>query len=488
MSRLLSVAALVAAIGVLSAAPPAASVPATTEQLAGQLGSEAFEEREAAMAALEKLGEAARPALEHAAQSANPEVSRRAVKVLTNLQRKADAADRIKPKTIKLSYNKVPLGTAINDLKSRTGINLSLDADKIADPRRMVTCETGDLPPWEAVAAFCQAAGLREVFEVELPLPKQERSGRRGYYAAPLPPPLADAVPVKLADGAGPAIPGSRDTAIRVQALPANFPKHRVYLGGGEVLFHFDVTPMPGHHFQHVAGIRIAKVVDDSNRLGAAGTNREPSGFLTDFADGIVFAGGAVALGFDGEMPNRPTSRVNPRIVPVNLRLGTPTAKKLNLLEGTVLCELSIPNQPLITIDGIAHSIGRGVDGPRSTKFTVVEAKPPAAKGGKAVLKVQMDQPPAWMNNRFGNPWAGLVVDSMEPSQPVNHTVKGYDAAGKPVRMTVLTNSETSADEFTVSTVTQYSCPDGLPVKVVLHGPKPVLVEVPFKLENVPLP
>jgi hypothetical protein len=74
------------------------------------------------------------------------------------------------------------------------------------------------------------------------------------------------------------------------------------------------------------------------------------------------------------------------------------------------------------------------------------------------------------------------------PAPTPGSKIKGFDAAGKPVRMTSLSVSDFSSDEFTTTTVMQYACPDGLPHKIVLTGPKPVLVDIPFKMENVQLP
>ena len=71
----------------------------------------------------------------------------------------------------------------------------------------------------------------------------------------------------------------------------------------------------------------------------------------------------------------------------------------------------------------------------------------------------------------------------------LSHLLNARLAAGKPVRMNAITTSESSNDDGTItSMVTQFACPDGFPVKLVLTGPKSVLVEVPFKMENVPLP
>jgi len=488
MKQSLAMIAVFALAGSVAAVPPPASPPATPERLVEQLGSEVYDEREAAMTALEKLGDAAQAALEPAARSPNPEISKRAARLLAGIRRTADAKDKLTPKPIRLVYRQIPLGTAVNDLKARTGINLTLDPANVADPLRLVTFETGDLPPWEAVEQFCKAAGLKEAFVAELPVPKQEKT-RRGYYQPPPPPPLPEAVPVKLVDGKAQTLPGNRSTAVRILALPANFSKHRVYLGSGDVLLHFDVAPMPGFHWQAVSGVRITKVVDDANRLGAGSTSKEPGLSMNEFMDGPVFVGGlgAMAIGWDGDMPNTITSYANPRVVPVPIRVATPTARSLKLLEGAVICEVHVPNQPLATIENIATNPGSGVEGLRGSKLTVLEAKP-GKNGGKSILRVQVDMPPPWLSTRFNNPWAAMgIVDSSGPSNPPNQ-VKGFDAAGKPVRLTVLTSSDSSNDEFTVSTVTQFTCPDGIPTKIVLMGAKPVMVEVPFKMENVPLP
>jgi len=276
---------LLAAVGagVLAAAAAAMSppVPSPVDVLIARLGSESFAEREAAASALEATGPAAIPALDAAARDPNPEVGRRAGEVLARLRRTTDSKDRLAAKKVKLAYKAVPLGTAVNDLKARTGINLTLDSANVADPLRPVTCETGELPVWEAVAAFCQAAGLKEVFAAELPVPKQEHAARsrRTYYAPP-PPPIPETVPVTLADGKYVPLPGSRSTAVRVLALPASFPNHRVYLGTGDVLLHFDVAPVPNpcsaRSRSLAARARVACRSATSARASAISSGRDP--------------------------------------------------------------------------------------------------------------------------------------------------------------------------------------------------------------------
>src|SRR5262245_11822396 len=208
------------AVGLAGDGPPTHSAPPTAAQIQAlieQLGSERFSDREAAVVALEKIGPAATEALQAAAtRGESPEVRERAATILIKLKRGAESGIRLTAKRVKLEYKNIPLGTAVNDLKARTGLNLSLDPNRVANPLRQVTCETAELPVWEALEAFCVAAGLRESFLLDLDQPKQP--GPRRGYTPPPPPPNADAVAVVLIDGKPDRLPGDRSTAVRVIA------------------------------------------------------------------------------------------------------------------------------------------------------------------------------------------------------------------------------------------------------------------------------
>ncbi len=186
--------------------PTTPSTPSVSE-LVARLGSDDFRDREAAAAGLEKSGPAAIPALREAAGSTNPEVRQRAAAILFKLRRTAESNELLVPKKVTLTYRDMPLGTAINDLKTRTGLNITLDISRVADPLRKVTCVTGEVPLWEAVERFCDAAGLREAYRLELDVPKQPPQGRRVYVPPPTIP-MPDAVPVVLIDGKPERLPG----------------------------------------------------------------------------------------------------------------------------------------------------------------------------------------------------------------------------------------------------------------------------------------
>lgn len=482
MKRLLAVVGAGVLAGMAAAVAPPASPP--VDVLIARLGSESFAEREAAAAALEAAGPAAIPALDAAARDPNPEVSRRAGEVLARLRRTTDSKDRLAAKKVKLAYKAVPLGTAVNELKARTGINLTLDPANVADPLRPVTCETGELPVWEAVATFCQAAGLKEIFAAELPVPKQEHTARarRTYYAPP-PPPTPETMPVTLADGKYVALPGSRSTAVRVLALPASFPGHRVYLGTGDVLLHFDVAPVPGLHWRDVTGVRVTKLIDDAGRFGGGGTMKDSPPPVDGF-DGVMMVRGGVVLRWDGDGPVTPSAYPNPRVIPVPVKVATPSARSLKLLEGAVICEVAVTNQPLVTIDDVVRSTGVAVEGTGRVKATIVEYQPPG-KGGDSVLKVQVEAPAPWQARRRLNPWGPVWPDrGLEDT----NRIKVLDAAGKMLTAGTTSTTQFGNDEFSITTVSQLTFRAGVPAKVVVVGSKPVAVEVPFRMENVPLP
>lgn len=463
--------------------------PSTVDLFISQLGSESFADREAAARALEATGPAAVPALEAATRSASPEVSRRATEILARLRRSTDSTTRIAPKAVRLSYKNAPLGTAVNDLKARTGLPIVLDLTQVADPTRSVTCEAADLPVWEALATFCQAAGLREVFAAELEIPRQEQRPRRGYYTPPPPPPAADMVPITLADGKYNRLPGSRLTAIRVLALPASFPGHRVTLGTGEVTLNFDVAPVPGLHWQDVAGVRVMRLIDDAGRFGTGGSIQESEAAPNPLTTPMFVGGrgGVVAMRWDFEgNPMSPLAHANPRLVPVPLKLATPSARSLKLLEGAVVCEVLVPDQPLAAIPAPAQHVGTTFEGANGLKVTVLNLRDAGSGTGKT-MQVRLESPSPWITQRRRTPFGPLWPEQGRPAGMGNQ-VRAFDASGKPLLPLSSGLTELNDDGMVMRSVIQLTYRSGVPARIEVVGPKQVIVDVPFKMENVPLP
>lgn len=481
------------AIGGAAGGDPPPTGP-TVPELITRLGSGDFREREAASAALKGAGPGAIPALRAAAKSDDPEVRERAAAVLFRLQRTANSVALLAPKKVAVAYHDVPLGTAVDDLSRRTGVKLALDPGRIADPLRRVTCATDELPVWEAIERFCAAAGLEEVHRLDLTVVKPPQS-RRGYAALPQPP-APDAVPVLLGDGTG-RLPGARGTAVRVVPLPRSFSGHRVTLGTGETTLCFDIAPVPGLNWQDVVAVRIDKLIDDTGCPGGGGSVA-PAPVSNEYDVVVGWGGGpgggfVPALGagrFDMRtgMPIPPESFPNPRIVPVPLKLGTPTARSIKRLEGHVAGEIQVANQQLITIHDPAKRTNVAFNGPGQTRLTVTSvAETPAG----TTVQVTLQHPSPWAvgARRGWNP--GGVWP--EPPRGAGQTpvVKAFDAAGKELAGSSGGGYGTSGDDG--QTLVQqmsltYRKEVGVPAKLVLVGPRPVIVEVPFVLENVPLP
>lgn len=482
---------LLATFGVCSLTLAAVAVEnpePTPEVLVAQLGSVRFADREAAARALEDQGLKALPALEAGTRSHDPEISRRCAELAARLRRQMDSAAHLEAKMLRLSYQKVPLGTAVNDLKARTGLNLVLEPDLVANPLRPVTIETRELPAWEAVDAFCKAAGLREVFAAELPVLQPSNQQRRGYYTPPPPPPTAEAVPVTLADGKHQVIPGSRATAVRVLALPRSFPGHRVFLGTSDVQLSFDVTPTPGLNWQDVCGVRITRLIDDTGRPGTGGTMKKPEVTQFDPFGGVALMGGpgrVVVMRWDMDgNPVLPTEHPNPRVIGVPLKVPTPGARSLKLLEGVVVGEVMAHDQPLATIANPARSPGARVLARDGSQVKLESIRDEGPQGTTFSVEIRSESP----QQRGIGIWGGPMWPDQARPAGGGIQLKGLDAAGKP--LTAASNVVTGINDDGTTRVTNLKLMyrGAMPTKLVVTGPMAVTVEVPFRMENVPLP
>jgi hypothetical protein len=478
------------ALGLLALCAPFArpARAADPTALVSQLGSDDYKTREAAAAALERAGPAALPALRAAVAGSDPEVRHRAAPILQKLQRATMSAERLTAPKVALDFKAVPLARAVAELRARTGVNLTLDLDRVADPLRPVTVATGELPVWEAVEAFSAAAGLRESFAAELELPKPAPSARR-VYALPPAPPGPEAVPVVLIDGRGRA-PGARNCGVRVLALPPAFPGHRVTLGTGETTLCLDVAPLTGLNWNEVLTVRVTRLIDDAGRVGSGAAVRPVDDGPLDLEGVVVWGGPGVKQGFarfdrPGGAPAALASVPNPRVVPVPLKLATPHAKSLKRLEGFVFGELTLFNEPLVTVTAPEKHTGRTFEGAGEVALTLESVR---ADGDGTTVAFVVRYPSPWAASaRRGQNPGGLWPEA--PRGP-NHTpvLRAFDASGKELVARAATGStDASADGRAVYERRTWTF-RAAPAKLVVTGPRPVVVEVPFALENVPLP
>ena len=459
----------VGAVGIVAGAP--AADPA---DLARRLGAPVPAERDAAARALAALGPAARPALEAAARSSNPEVVRRAAPLLARARLAADSATRLRVAPVRLTLHAVPLRDAIEVLRARTGIDAKLDPAGVADVTRRVTCATADVPPWEVVAAFARAAGLREVVDADVDVPVSPQLRNRSYYAPPPPVGAAD-VPVRFADGAG-APPAARTGAVRVVALPPTFPGGRI---DGQRTLYLDVTPLPGVRWEGATDVRLTRVVDDTGRVGSRGHDPAPpppAVFLFD-----VPAGGPRLV---APLPpveiQPPTTRPNPRVVAVPVRPGSVDARVLTVLEGEVIGEVAAEGEELAAVaDVAAGRSGVGVGG----RLTVRDV---GVHPGGVRLTVELEAPSPWERLRRRQPDGPLWPDVAAPVG-AGYAVRAFDAAGRELPPAPCPAPRV-CDDGAVKSVAWVLSYAEVPARLVAVGPRVVPVVVPFKLANVPLP
>lgn len=477
MRFLLSLTLAVGVGGTLVSAEKSAA-----ELLVEKLGDDSYREREAASRELLKLGVKALESLDKAGQHAEPETRFRAASLAAQIRRAEENAKRLAAPTLTLDYTGVPLSTIVADLKSRTGIPLQLDQTGVTDPLRTITLKSGPIPPWEAVEKLCQVANLREVFREDLSAkrdsnPFQDFRRRRMEYLAPNPQPLlASAVPIVLVDGKPESLPGNRSSLVRVLALPSHFSGNRVIRGSGEVILNLDVTPTPKAQWVGVAGFRIHRAIDDSGRIVSTAHH---SNIPEDAEDLGVYVGN-----IDLDLGGMSGSPVNPRLVPIRLRIGDRLVSRLKLLEGVVVGESYISNQTLAVIDRMPKNVGYTTQAEGDSKVTLVtyDAKP----DGRVCVRIRTETPN--LINEVAN---GRVAWHSTSRNPFGQ-LRFYDAKGKLLRQPTVSETSINDDGITQSTEFQLNFPKptaeaGPPVKLFLVGNKPTRLEVPFRLENVRL-
>lgn len=503
MQRFLGVSlALVLAAGPSQAAPVTASVDALIERL----GDASFRDRETAARELTRLGTIAFEPLQKAAsQHADPEVRQRASSLVEQLRRTTETTRLIQPRPIRLDYQSVPLGTAIADLRNRTGVPLHLDANGVADPTRPVTVSSNDLPPWEAIELFCRSVGLKEQFRDEIaPAITQEEQqlrvvGRRMAYAGPTvnTPESASRIPLILVDGKRDLLPGDRSTAVRILALPPGFVANRLIRGAGQVVIHLDVTPLPNLRWEDIASVRIHRAEDETGRPITVSHRSDVRSPGEQQSDVVVWGGGGAffvnnTFGTYGEVAG---PRANPRIVPVTLRTDDRSIRKLRIFEGAVLGEVSIPNQTILAIDQLPKAVGASATAVGDLKMSILDYR--VDDSGKLIMKVRTETPNPWSHIRLGKratPWLNhqIVWDGGVRPDGNFARLQFHDEAGKLVPHPHPRSSYGNDDGVRQSTEVELVFPRrmdvGHPTRLSLIGNKPSTVEIPFRLQDVMLP
>jgi hypothetical protein len=477
-----------------------ASTPPTTgggeriSRLVIQLGSARFKEREEATRALDALGAQALARLREAVRGTDPEVRRRAATLVTQIQRREETAEVLRPRRVRLNYHNTPVSEAVADFARQTGYTIQLTdpAIRMVDPR--ISLETGEVTFWEAFDRFCKKVGLVEQANLlRNQHAVQQWAGANGMPAqallaadpsfAPFPP--ADA-PLLLQGGEPPAVPTCYAGAIRIRAVQAEAPSWTK--AKDEALFLLEIAPQPKLLWQGVLDVRVDRAVDEQGR--------ELTPAVSNGGDTAPVRNGVWLLDENG---NRPSAGGRP-LVPVRLRAAETASRRLKEVSGVVAAQVQTPLQPLITISPILGAAGKTAEGPDGETLTVTEAA--RQDDGTFKLRVRLDETiraTVGLNQRVlranrvvvrnGVLLRGGMVRDLTGSAAEGLAL--LDARGNSLPLSGR-SGETALNGTRVSqSLTLHYQPAAsgeAPAKLVYSGRRTLVVEVPFALHDVPLP
>jgi hypothetical protein len=168
------------------------------------------------------------------------------------------------------------------------------------------------------------------------------------------------------------------------------------------------------------------------------------------------------------------------------VQLGPKPTRQLKKVEGTVLGRVRTPVEPVLSVSEPLKAEGKRVigDGYGVTITKVVEGTE-----GDALITVTLEVPlpgdGLYLRRRGWETW------------PLEEHVKNFqlqDQAGKPLQLLLADTVSAGVDENTRTAtgiiLLSYTpnSKQGPPARLVFHARRDVLVEVPFTLDDVPLP
>jgi len=479
---------------------PQKAIAEQAARLVAELGSDDFDTRERAVRELEALGPAVGPALQKATTSSDPEVRRLALQVAGKIARQMETAEVLEPKRFRLSFRDMPLNIAVQEFSRATGARIQLDGVK---GDRKITLDTGYTSFWDAFDKFCTAAGLVEkVYDTptvdgggDMQQYQYRRrmmmwNGRIAQSQDDILPALINGQFV-LTEGKPIARPSFQSGALRFRALPAGTSLGRLSTlkGDKELIFGLEILPDPALAWEKVQSLHITKVIDDQGQnLEATQVGSGPTPAPSEYDD-MVFYGGPNG----GNGGNNGGQRV-----PLRLALGQKPSTVIKELSGVATIKMQTSTQAIATIDHILDIRDKSFKGTDGSFLKVIEVKQEA--GGKVQIHVKVeaaqDEEAAGGFNGWGGWGGGMIWDDMgrggDGSENVDSSVSTgnlmlFDARGHLVRLLTKEQvpDENGSEEYRFTYQVVKGQPE--PTKLVLQGRRPVSIDVPFTLKDVPL-
>jgi hypothetical protein len=478
----------------LPAAEPGAKPPEAVRvaRLIAHLGSNQASERDAASRELATLGPAALDGLRRAAESEDPEVRRRARQMLQKAEQCLLNERLLKPRSVRLVYQDVPVTAAVADLARKTGLRLQIIGDAAPLAQRRLTLDTGETTLWDALAQFCRKAGLADR-GLDPAVFQEDRSaykvGQRDLIVLDRTSSDSDgraASPLRLADGPWQELPTYHAGAIRIRALPPTKPTASTSRPTGEKLLVLEVIPEPQLQWQSVLAVRVDRAV------GAKGPALKQPLVVSGLGGAVGKAPEEVVVLWDGssEFPANPFG--DARHVAIRLGPADGPWQHLQELRGTITARVGMRPEKLAAVDNILQATGKTVRTANDQTLQVVEVK--RTEEGQYQLRVALTTPPPELIS--GGIPARLIVHKRgwwgQGTGDVSAESCGFALLDAQGRSFPLASGEVQGllaqgirHDFTLL---YRALPDRAPpARLQYTGRRSVTIEVPFTLRNVPL-
>jgi hypothetical protein len=325
---------------------------------------------------------------------------------------------------------------------------------------------------------------------------------------------------ITLVEGRPRALPTDDTRAVRVRAVDSP---------GGEGLLSLEIAPEPKLQWQQLVSVRVVRATDDQGQE------------LSQVSDGLVAPALAVLGG--GRARRGAVARAQPAVVGgpavlwgglypqtlVHLKKGERPAQSLKELTGLLSAQVLTESQPVLVADRVLQAAGKSFKGKGGGSITVNEV----VKGndGKITIRYRLQQPPDVLPAGNPIPGARQAVGLPMPGMPMpvlpavggavqvqiiqaqiqiqrqariqvqmgpggggvlspNNGVSLVDPKGKvlPASTTVNLRQNGAALEAEYEMVYQPQKGRGEPDRLVFFGRKSVAIDIPFTLQDVPLP
>jgi hypothetical protein len=469
---------------------------APVAELIRSLGSEEYEEREAATKTLGALGAPALDALRKASLDNDSEVRRRASALVQLIESRLETASVTAPQKLRLQYKDVPLTEALADLGKKSGFALKLLPDKTKADDRKVTLDTGEVTTWEAFDKFCAAAGLVEIATPTAPKAAGGGAigssvtiigGARGAASQPTdivkPPAEEKKLEIALGDGKPTDSPTHYAGALRVRLASADAGVPNNAKNEGEALFALEVLAENKLVWQKAVALRVSKALDENGvalaPLPVTLKMPAPAGAVRS---NVVINGTPI-------VPPEDISGPESRLVPVRLRQAEKPAKRLKELTGTIVAQVKTEAQTLVAVDNVLKSAGQTVKGPHGGSIRVLEV---VKQDGNLRIKVQVETAGRGLSDAPVLPFGGtIIINGKRLGEEECLSSQNFalvDAKGKPFRVEKAVHTgvrTTTAHEYEFTYLLE---DQGEPTKFEYRDRRVLFVEVPFTLKDVTLP